>query len=200
MENSTLKTEVQTRILNQLKNKFGTTLPAPVNDDIMKTFSAFPDIVLKANVNPDNFSLTDVVFTSAERGTSCQHNPEEIIKNLEKRYAPGSPEASKMPTQLEVKVWAMDESKVFDFLNNTDIPPATRLEVSEVWERKPNPEAEYIKNLSDNSLTLEERQKMIREHDGEPDPAELEAKTTERLNKLKDKELATLEKLDIYFD
>ncbi|MBC6109943.1 hypothetical protein ACFOG5_07790 [Pedobacter fastidiosus] len=166
----------------------------------MKTFSAFPDIELKASANPANFSLSDVILTSTERGTSCHHNPEEIIKNLEKKYAPGSPEAAKMPTQLEVKIWAKDESKLFDFLNNTNIPSATRLEVSEVWERKPDPEAEYVKKLSDNSLTLDERLKMIRDHDGEQDPAELQARQTERINQLNDDKISTLEKLDIYFD
>lgn len=200
MENSTLRTDVQTRVLNQLKSKFGSTLPAPVNEDIMKTFSAFPDVELKAGVSYENFGLSDVVLTSSERGTSCHHNPEEIIKNLEKKYSEGSPAAVNMPTQLEVKVWAMDESNVFEFLQNTDIPAKTRLEVSEAWERKPDPEAEYLKRLSDDSLSLEEKLKMMREHDGEPDPAEIEAKQTARLDKLKDESLGTLEKLDIYFD
>ena len=105
-----------------------------------------------------------------------------------------------MPTQLEVKIWAMDEVKIFDFLNNTDIPTATRLEVSEAWERRPDPEAEYVKKLSDNRLTLEERIKMIREHDGEQDPAEIQTMQTAKINQLNDGKISTLEKLGIYFD
>lgn len=193
-ENLSLQSQVQERVLNLLKSKFGQHLPIPVYDDIMRTFDAFPDVDL-INDTPDNFKLENVVLGSHERNSTCQLNPAQLVDKLVKQYAPGAPAAVAMPSRLETRVWAMKESEYLQLLRSPDLALKDRQAIAAAWEKKPNPEAEYIERMT-AATTLEEKGRIYREYNGEKDPKELEAERKKQVDYLKDESINTLDKLD----
>lgn len=194
MENLSLQTQVYEQTLNRLKEKFGHALPALVYEDIQRTFEAFPDVDLTDDT-PDNFKLENVVLSSHERNSRCTFNPVELVDDLVKRYAPGTPEAATMPSRLEVRVWALGESEYIALLGNTDLSLKDRQAIVAAREKKPDPEAEYIKRMT-AATSLEERERIDREYHGIRDPKEIEAERQKHLNYLQDESVDTLDKLD----
>lgn len=194
MENLSLQRQVQERVLNLLKGKFGHHLPQPVYEDIMRTFEAFPDVDLTDDM-PDNFKLENVVLGSHQRNSKCQYNPVQLVDGLVERYAPGTPAAAAMPSRLETRVWAWSEDEYIKALTNPDLSLKDRQAIAAAWEKKPNPEMEYIERMT-AAATLEEKERIYREHNGIKDPKEVEAERQKRLAYLKDERIDTLDKLD----
>jgi len=193
MENS-LQTQVQERVLNLLKNKFGQHLPAPVYEDVMNKFERFPDVDLIEDT-PENFKLENVTLCSHERNRVFWQNPVEYVNDLVKRYAPGTPQAAALPSRLETRVWAMTEMEFLEALNNQSLSLKDRQAIAAAREKQPNPEKDYIERMAAAS-SLEEKERIYREHNKIKDPKEVEAERQKHLAFLKDESVDTLDKLD----
>lgn len=172
----------QKRMLTYLKNNFP-TLPMSVAESIRKTFEAFPDFEIKEGADVLTVDLDEVKLTNNDRDIVCTYSAKNIVEKLVKDYQTDQPKNE--PTQLEYKVWSLTEEQYLELVNREEIPLNERLQMSEIWKRKPSEELDYINMLLDETITPTEKIEKMYQRKGEISPMrakEIEAKKMERFH------------------
>ncbi|MEZ7507619.1 hypothetical protein QO190_01260 [Cloacibacterium sp. Arc13] len=172
----------QKRMLTYLKNNFP-TLPMSVAESIKKTFEAFPDFEIKEGTDVLTVDLDEVKLTNNDRDIVCFYSAKNIVEKLVKDYQSDRP--NNEPSQLEYKVWSLTEEQYLELVNREEIPLNERLQMSEIWKRKPSEELDYINMLLDETITPTEKIEKMYQRKGEISPMrakEIEAEKMERFH------------------
>ena len=172
----------QKRMLTYLKNNFP-TLPMSVAESIRKTFEAFPDFEIKEGADVLTVDLDEVKLTNNDRDIVCTYSAKNIVEKLVKDYQTDQPKNE--PTELEYKVWGLTEEQYLELINREEIPLNERLQMSEIWKRKPSEELDYINMLLDETITPKEKIEKMYQRKGEISPMrakEIEAEKMERFH------------------
>ena len=130
-----------------------------------------------------NNTIREVKLTNNDRDIVCTYSAKNIVEKLVKDYQTDQPKNE--PTQLEYKVWSLTEEQYLELVNREEIPLNERLQMSEIWKRKPSEELDYINMLLDETITPTEKIEKMYQRKGEISPMrakEIEAEKMERFH------------------
>lgn len=183
----------QKRMLTYLKNNFP-TLPMSVAESIKKTFEAFPDFEIKEGADVLTVDLDEIKLTNNDRDIVCTYSAKNIVEKLVKDYQTDQPKNE--PTQLEYKVWSLTEEQYLELVNREEIPLNERLQMSEIWKRKPSEELDYINMLLDETITPTEKIEKMYQRKGEISPMRAKEIEAEKMERFHSEEMDLTDKID----